>query len=84
MSKIKKALKDLAVDLSTIEVALLDEVSSNSSKVLAYSRTEVEGDSIVFLNEELSIDQNRLFQSMIAGSVKSRAALIKMIISSIT
>ena len=81
--KLREAIKDLLIDLTTIEIGVMAQIDQDRvGKVISYSRIELEGDSIHVLNDSFDLEDKELSdlrQELISTSVQGRKAVRNII-----
>lgn len=80
--KIKESLEKLVNDLTTIEVATLHD-DGTSQSVVGYSKISIEGDTIGFVDENISQSDTKAHIASIDQAVKNRDIMIKFIITTL-
>lgn len=74
-----KELGKIMDDLASVESAVIKK-SKDGQKVIAYSKLELEGDSITWISDENKDDQAlvQLQSEILINSYKGRLAMVKM------
>ena len=78
MGNLKNRITRLARDVFSIETAILIE-EEDGRTCRAYSRLSFEGDSINYLDKEISKDEVSMHTSVVDTAVHSRYALIRIL-----
>lgn len=83
--KLKTKIEDTVGDLSTLEHALYVE-QEGERKLVLYRRQQIEGDSIIYINDKVEIDPETMAlfnEAVLAGNV-ARNDLAQFLIESLT
>ncbi len=89
MGKLREAIVDLVEDLTSVEVAIVEEKLEDNKNVnlLSYSKIEMEGDTINFFPNVTSPNQDEILElhrALISTSSKCRATLRNVAIEALT